>query len=133
VREKGKEFVGTAAALHGITAGVYLSLLGPEGMRELNQNIIQKSQYAMKRLAELEGVAIRFKAFHFKEFVVDLSATGRSVEEINRALLADGIFGGHDLKAEFEELSGCALYAVTEVNTREDIDRLVDRLGAYLS
>ncbi|MGD2218359.1 MAG: aminomethyl-transferring glycine dehydrogenase subunit GcvPA, partial [Gemmatimonadales bacterium] len=32
VREKGKEFVGTAAALHGITAGVYLSLLGPEGM-----------------------------------------------------------------------------------------------------
>ncbi len=133
VREKGKEFVGTAAALHGITAGVYLSLLGPEGMRELNQNIIQKSQYATKRLSELEGVAISFKAFHFKEFVVDFSATGRSVQEINRALMADGIFGGSDLGADFEELTGCALYAVTEVTTREDIDRLVDRLDAYLS
>jgi glycine dehydrogenase subunit 1 len=133
VREKGKEFVGTAAALHGITAGVYLSLLGPEGMRELNENIIQKSQYAMKRLSELEGVAIRFKAFHFKEFVVDFSATGRSAKEINRALLTDGIFGGHDLEADFEALKGCALYAVTEVITREDIDRLVDRLAAYLN
>jgi glycine dehydrogenase subunit 1 len=87
----------------------------------------------MKRLSELDGVAIRFKAFHFKEFVVDFSATGRSVREINGALLADGIFGGHDLGAEFEALKGCALYAVTEVITREDIDRLVSRLAAYLS
>jgi glycine dehydrogenase subunit 1 len=132
VREQGKEFVGTAAALYGISAAVYLSLMGPAGMRELDQNIIQKSQYAMRRLSELEGVRLRFDAFHFKEFVVDFSATGRTVAEINRALLAQGIFGGHDLGDDFAELEGCALYAVTEVLTREDIDRLVDALRAYL-
>ncbi len=133
VREQGKEFVGTAAALYGIAAAVYLSLLGPAGMCELGQHIIQKSQYAMRRLSELEGVAIKFRAFHFKEFVVDFTATGRSVAEINRALLAQGIFGGRDLGADSEELRGCALYAVTEVLTRQDIDRLVDALSAYLS
>jgi glycine dehydrogenase subunit 1 len=132
VREQGKEFVGTAAALYGISAAVYLSLMGPAGMRELDQNIIQKSQYAMRRLSELEDVRLRFDAFHFKEFVVDFSATGRTVAEINRALLAQGIFGGHDLGDDFAELEGCALYAVTEVLTREDIDRLVDALRAYL-
>jgi len=133
VREQGKEFVGTAAALYGISAAVYLSLMGPAGMRELGQHIVQKSQYAMKRLSELDGVRLRFDAFHFKEFVVDFSATGRTVAEINSALLAQGIFGGHDLGGEFAALEGCALYAVTEVTTREDIDRLTDALRAYLA
>ncbi len=133
VREQGKEFIGTAAALYGISAAVYLSLLGPQGMRELDQNIVQKSQYAMQRLASLDGVRIKFNTFHFKEFVVDFSATDRSVAAINRALLEQGIFGGKDLGGEFEELKGCALYAVTEVQTQENIDRLVDALRAYLS
>jgi glycine dehydrogenase subunit 1 len=132
VREQGKEFVGTAAALYGISAAVYLSLLGPEGIRELDQHILQKSQYAIRRLSELEGVSVRFNAFPFKEFVIDFSATGRTVDEINTALLGQGIFGGKDLRGDFDELAGCALYAVTEVVTRDDIDRLADALGAFL-
>ncbi len=132
VREQGKEFIGTAAALYGISTAVYLSLMGPEGMVELDQNIIQKSQYAMTRLSELPGVQIRFDAFHFKEFVVDFSKTGKSVAEINRALLEKGIFGGGDLGDDFQELGGCALYAVTEVQSKGDLDLLVDVLDATL-
>jgi glycine dehydrogenase subunit 1 len=132
VREQGKEFVGTAAALYGISAAVYLSLMGPAGMRELDQHIMQKSHYAMKQLSEIDGVRLKFDAFHFKEFAVDFSATGRTVAEIDDALLAQGIFGGHDLGDDFAELEGCALYAVTEVLTREDIDRLMDALRAFL-
>jgi glycine dehydrogenase subunit 1 len=133
VREQGKEFIGTAAALYGISSAVYLSLLGPEGLRELDQSIIQKTMYAKKKLAELEGVALRFESFNFKEFVVDFSATGRSVTDINDELLSNRIFGGKELGSEFEELEGCALYAVTEVVTQENIDHLVDTLRAYLS
>ena len=76
---------------------------------------------------------MRFNAFHFKEFVVDFSATGKSVSDVNRELLASGIFGGKDLGCEFARLEGCALYAVTEVLTREDIDRLVNTLTTFLS
>jgi glycine dehydrogenase subunit 1 len=133
VREQGKEFIGTAAALYGISTAVYLSLLGPEGLRELDQNIIQKCLYAKKRLSEIEGVKLRFAAFNFKEFVVDFTETGWSVKDINKKLLERGIFGGKDLGGDFPELEGCALYAVTEVLTRENIETLVQTLNAHLS
>jgi glycine dehydrogenase subunit 1 len=50
------------------------------------------------------------------------------VAEINKALLAKGIFGGKDLTQEFPELGNSALYCVTEVHTKDDIDRLVTAL-----
>jgi glycine dehydrogenase subunit 1 len=134
VRERGKEFVGTAAALWGITAGVYLSLMGPKGMKDLGQDILQKSQYAMKRISEIEGVKVpRFASAHFKEFVVDFNDTKKSVSQINRSLLKQGIFGGKDLSLEFPDLGQCALYCVTEIHTKEDIDSMVDSLADCLT
>jgi glycine dehydrogenase subunit 1 len=128
-REKGKEFVGTAAALWGITAGVCLALLGPQGIGELGRTILQKGQYARKKLSQVKGVAIRFAgAAHFKEFVVDFSRTGRTVGQINDRLRERGVFGGGDLGGDFPDLSGCALYCVTEMHSREDIDALVRSL-----
>jgi glycine dehydrogenase subunit 1 len=127
VREEGKEWVGTAAALWGITAGVYLALMGPQGMTELGERMMARSRYAMERLAEVPGVRIPFAAsHHIHEFVVDLNATGRTVAEINRGLLERGIFGGKDLSTEVPVLGQSLLVAVTEVRTQDDIDRLAD-------
>ncbi len=131
-REKGKEFVGTAAALHGIAAAVFLSLMGPQGMRELGQHIIQKTTYAAKKLSRIKKVRLRFHSTPFKEFVVDFARTGKTVTAINRHLLRQGIFGGKDLSAEFSELPNCALYCFTEMVTQADIDRLADVLKDYL-
>jgi len=133
VREKGKEFVGTAAALWGITAGVYLALMGPQGMKELGQLILQKSQYAAKRLSTLPGIkAPRFTTPFFKEFVVDFNGLPLSIKNINSILKRKSIFGGKDLSKEFPELENCALYCVTEMHTKEDIDQLVDALRTCL-
>ncbi len=124
-REEGKEFVGTHSALWGITAAVYLSLLGPHGMEELNTVILQKSQYLMKKLSEIGGVrAPHFDSSHFKEFVVDFSGTGMTVQDINASLLSKNIFGGKSLKSEFPELGESALFCVTEIHTKEDLDTL---------
>jgi glycine dehydrogenase subunit 1 len=124
-REEGNEFIGTAAALWGITAGVYLALMGSQGMQELGQVIMQKSQYAMKRLSEISGISAPFfQTTHFKEFVVDFNATGKTVTEINRSLLKKGIFGGKDLSVDFPDLGNSALYCVTEIHSKEDIDKL---------
>jgi len=129
VREEGKEWVGTAAALWGITAGVYLALLGPQGMVELGEGIMTRTRYAMAKLGEIEGIkAPAFHAPHFQEFVVSFDGTAKTVAEINRALLARGIFGGKDLSAEFPELGQTALYCVSEVHTQADIDRLTGAL-----
>ena len=129
LREKGKEYVGTQTALLGITAGVYLSLMGPEGMFELGQNILQKSQYAIAELSAIKGVTgSRFHNVGFKEFVMDFNATGKTVKEIHAKLLEKGIFGGKDLSKEFPELGESALYCVTEVHLKKDIDALVNAL-----
>lgn len=134
VREKGKEFVGTAAALHGITAGVYLALMGPEGMKELGQHLLQKSRYAMKKLGQISGVkAPGLAAFHFKEFTVDFNATGRTVAEINRYLLTRDIQGGYDLSRYFPGLGQTALYCVTELTSQQDIDGLCQALDTFLN
>ena len=129
VREEGKEWVGTAAALWGITAGVYLALMGPQGMAELGEGIMSRVRYAMLKIGRVKGVKTPvFQAPHFKEFAVNFDGTGRTVADINRALLERGIFGGQDLSQEFPELGQSALYAVTEVHTKADIDRLADAL-----
>lgn len=124
-RENGNEFVGTAAALWGITAGVFLALMGPQGMTELAEGIAQRTAYAKQRLARLPGVRVTHAdSCHFREFVVNFDATGLPVAAINAALLKHGVFGGHDLSAAFPALGQSALYAFSEVHTQEDIDLL---------
>ena len=128
-REKAKSFTGTATALWAITAAVYLSLLGPKGIRELAQVIMEKSHYAIKRVSEIRGVKVpAFKASHFKEFTVNFDSSRKSVEEINRKLLQSEIIGGKDISKEFPELGNTSLFCVTEIHGRADIDKLAAAL-----
>jgi glycine dehydrogenase subunit 1 len=129
VREEGKEWVGTASALWGITAGVYMALMGPQGMEELGRGIMQRVRYAIQKLNQVSGVKTHFPTTpHFKEFVVNFDKTGKTVQQINQALHEKGIFGGKDLSADFPLLGQSALYCVTEVHTQADIDMLVNAI-----
>ncbi len=130
-REKAKDWVGTTTALHGIIAAVYMSLLGPEGMKEVGEAILQKSHYAAEKLAEIKGVEARFPRF-FKEFPLNIDATGKKVRQVNYALLKKGIFGGKDISREFPELGQSALTCITEVHSQADIDRFATELEAIL-
>lgn len=133
-RENGKEFVGTAAALWGITAGVFMALMGPQGMRDLSHTIISRNAYAKQRLAAVPGVRIpHAEQTNFKEFVVNFDAAGKPVNTVNRALLELGIYGGHDLSVAFPELGQSALYSFTEVHDMDDVATLCDALTSILS
>lgn len=132
-REEGVEWVGTAAGLWGITAGVYLALMGPQGMTELGECMMARTRYAMERLAELPDVSLPFAdRHHVNEFVVDFTATGHTVAQLNEALLDHGYLGGADLSASFPALGQSALLAVTEVRTQAEIDGLVEALREVL-
>jgi glycine dehydrogenase subunit 1 len=133
VREEGKEWVGTAAALWGITAGVYLALMGPSGMVELGEAMMARTRYAMDRLAEIPGTRVPFAAsHHVKEFVLDVGSSGRTAREVSAALLERGFLGGADLSAAFPELGQALLVAVTEVRTQAEIDGFADALREVL-
>ena len=132
-REKAKDFLGTMAQLQGIGAGVYLSLMGPQGMVEIGEGIMQRAAYCAAQLNALPGVkAPYFSAPFFKEFVVNFDGTGKTVAAINKALLAHKIFGGKDLSTMFPRLGQSALYCVTEVHTKGDLDALVGALKEIL-
>ncbi|HXZ99526.1 MAG TPA: aminomethyl-transferring glycine dehydrogenase subunit GcvPA [Candidatus Binatia bacterium] len=132
-REAARSISGTSAFLMAIGAGVYMALLGPRGMRDLGATNMQRAGYAMAHLNKLPGVrAPVFAAPHFNEFLVDFSATGRSVADINQALLQKGILGGKDVSVEFPEFGQVALYCVTETRTQAEIDWLVHVLAEVL-
>lgn len=133
VRDKGVEYLGTCVGLWTVTAAVYLALMGPEGMRELGENILYKSNYAQKKLAGLKGVTMPYAGSHsFMEFVLNFDGTGKSVAEINKALLAKHIFGGYDLSREMPQLGQSMLVCVTEKTALSDIDKLADALAEIL-
>jgi glycine dehydrogenase subunit 1 len=87
----------------------------------------------MKKISEINGVKTPvFGSPHFKEFVVDFNNFDKSVEQINKALLEEKIFGGKDLSSDFPQLGNSALYCVTEVHSKKDIDKLVNSLASIL-
>lgn len=126
LREEGKEWVGTAAALWGIAAGVYLALMGPQGMAEVGETVLARTAYARRALAALPGVAEVDGAVHFREFVLDLADATLTAPDLVTALRAEGFEPG--LALDDRRLLVC----VTEQNTQTDIDELAAAFAAAL-
>jgi glycine dehydrogenase subunit 1 len=132
-REKATSNICTNEALCAVATASYLSLMGPKGLERIAKIILAKSGYAIRKLSELKGLRVPlFEAHHFKEFAISFDGTGLTTSHVNAELLRRGIQGGTRLDNQFAELGQSALYCVTEVHTRESIDRLVAALKAIL-
>lgn len=125
-RERATSNICTNQALCALAAAVYLSAMGPQGLRTVASACYHKAHYAASRIGQLPGYQVLSDRF-FHEFVVRCP---RPPAQVNEALLAQGIIGGYDLGPAYPELEGCMLLCATELNTREQIDRLADVLGA---
>ncbi len=133
MREEGKDWTGNSTYLWTIAAAAFMALLGPQGFQAMGRRILANAHRAAEKLAAIQGVRVIHQGGFFKEFLVDFNATGKTVAEINRALLGHRIFGGIDLSAEQPSLGQTALYCVTEVHTDEDIDRIAQALTEVLA
>jgi glycine dehydrogenase subunit 1 len=132
-RGESDDVIGCGSTMAGIVAATYLTLLGPVGMAELGAALRDRAQYLATRLAAVDGVDTeRLRGLPFKELVVDFSPAGHTPAGVNAALLPHGILGGLDLGHDFPELAGCALYSVSELHTREDLDRLASTIEEVL-
>lgn len=127
-REEGKDWTGNSVYLWAIASATYMALLGPEGFRELGELVIGRAHYCASLLDDIDGVRVTPNDGFFKEFVVNFDDTGKRVADINRALLDKDIFGGLDLSKSFPDLGQSALYCVTEVHSRADLERVTDVL-----
>jgi glycine dehydrogenase subunit 1 len=128
-REKATSNICSNEALCALTAAVYLSWMGPVGLREVAETCLQRAHYAARRLADV-GYPLAFpEAPFFKEFAVRCPIPP---VEVNRQLLERGIVGGFPLGRLDRALEDCLLFCVTEMNPREEIDRLVEALAAIV-
>jgi glycine dehydrogenase subunit 1 len=123
-RERATSNICTNQGLMALAATVYMSLMGKQGMRKVAELCYHRAHYAAAQIAMLPGYVVHGEPF-FKEFVVRCP---RPVSEINATLRAQRIVGGYDLAQDEPELGNAMLLAVTEMNSKADIDRLVAAL-----
>ena len=125
-REKATSNICTNEGLLALRATVYLSLMGPTGMRDVAELCLQKARYAAEQLSAKPNLNLAFDRPTFKEFVVRVE--GRPVTELIEQAKEQNIFAGVPLGRWYPHLADCLLVAVTEKRTKEEIDRLAATL-----
>lgn len=124
-REKATSNICTNQGLIALGASIYMSALGKHGLRQVSELCYHKAHYAAEQIAKLPGYKLWSADPFFNEFVLQCP---RPVDQINAYLLEEGILGGYDLSQDYPEMENCMLLAFTELNTREQIDLLVEIL-----
>ncbi|HEY3282916.1 MAG TPA: aminomethyl-transferring glycine dehydrogenase subunit GcvPA [Armatimonadota bacterium] len=127
-REKATSNICTNQALCALTATVYLSLMGREGLRQAAELSLRKARYAADAITSLKGLSLAFEGHFFREFVVQTPVPATQIVE---ELASEGIFPGLDLSRFLPDSENHLLVCVTEKRTKPEIDRLVAALGRY--
>ncbi len=124
-RERATSNICSNEALCALAAGAYLAAMGKSGLRKVAELCYHKAHYAAQGIAAISGFDLVGDKPFFKEFVVRCP---KPPSQINQALLERGIIGGYDLGRDYPHLENHMLLCVTEMNSRAEIDRLVETL-----
>ncbi|MBA2226989.1 aminomethyl-transferring glycine dehydrogenase subunit GcvPA [Thermogemmata fonticola] len=125
-REKATSNICTNQGLMALRASVYLTALGPQGLRETAELCLRKAHYAARRLADVAGAELRFRRPFFKEFTLRWPGP---TDALPQQLRQRGFLAALPLGRWFPSLADCFSLAVTEKRTRAEIDALADALA----
>lgn len=129
-REKATSNICTNQGLLALRAAVYLTALGPRGLRETAELCLRKAHYAAEQLTKVPGVKLRFDRPFFKEFA--LSVPG-DVPALLAKLRDDGYLGGLSLGRWYPDLADGLTVAVTEKRTKAEIDGFVAAVRKHVA
>ena len=124
-RERATSNICTSEALMALAAAVYLATLGKRGLSQVAELCYHKAHYAAEKVAKLKGYSFVFQKPFFEEFAIRCPI---APSQINQALFKEGIIGGLDIS---HITDNSMLLCVTEMNTKQEIDKLVEILGAF--
>ena len=125
-REKASSNICTNQGLMALAAAVYMAQMGKYGMKRVAELCYHKAHYAADQIDKLTGYSVNRDYPFFHEFVVHCPVP---VADVNARLMDEGIIGGYDLGQDYDHLQQHMLMCVTETNSKEEIDALVDVLG----
>jgi glycine dehydrogenase subunit 1 len=126
-REKATSNICTNHSLCALAAAVYLTYMGPYGLRQVAEVSFKRAHSLAGRLAALPGWELAFpERPFFNEFPVRVPKAAPVVRKLARK----GILGGLDVSRWFRELKGVLTFTCTEVNDSRALDELVEALQA---
>jgi len=129
-RDKATSNICSNEALCALTALVYLSLMGKQGLRETAQLCADKASYAYKRLTSIPSVEPHFKSkWFFNEFVIDLPC---EAADVIAKLIEKGFAAGFPLSRYYQGMDNSMLICVTEKRSKQEIGMLAEALEAVL-
>ncbi len=126
-REKATSNICTNQGLIALAATVYMETMGRKGLQEVAMQNAQKTAYAARRISEIEGFSLPFSAPRFNEFVVRAPKNANELLETLRT--EKHIIGGLVLSRYYSDNPNDFLVCVTELNSKEQIDNLVQALA----
>lgn len=129
-REKATSNICSNHSLNALMATIYMSLLGPEGLREVALLSAQMAHYLADRLQDAGLERPHPDAPFLYEFAVQVPG---DIEDLNRTLWEKGVLGGTALERWESQWQGLWQLAVTERRTKEDCDRLVEEVSTWMS
>ncbi|HEY8543153.1 MAG TPA: aminomethyl-transferring glycine dehydrogenase subunit GcvPA, partial [Pseudothermotoga sp.] len=124
-REKATSNICTNHALMAVTNAIFMSTMGPDGLREVAKRSYSNAHYLADRMKE-KGFNLLFDGPFFNEFAVRFT---RDYDSKWRKIFERGVLGPLPLGWYFEEYRDCGLACATEVNTKQSIDEFVELLG----
>ena len=124
-RDRATSNICTNQGLLALAATVYLSLLGKHGLRQVSELCYHKAHYAADQISKISGYELWSEDNFFNEFLVRCP---RPAQEIYDHLLEHNLIAGYPVGQDYPGFEDCLLIAVTEMNTKEDIEWLVDGL-----
>ncbi len=124
-REKATSNICSNEALCALKAAIYLSYMGPVGLKKLAELNLNLNAYAKKVLGNIPGFSVLSKGPTFKEFILQCPA---SVKKINEHLLKNNIIGGLDLEQFDPARKNQMLVCTTELTLKDDINKLAEAL-----
>ena len=125
-RERATSNICTNQGLLALATAIYLSVLGKKGLQQVANLCYQKAHYAARGLTRISGYRLPHTEPFFHEFVLECPQPAAT---INEYLLEHGILGGYDLGQDFPARKNHLLIAVTEMNSKADIDVLAEVLS----
>lgn len=120
-REKATSNICTNHSLCALKGAIYLSMLGPKGLKKLSLINLQKAHGARKRLLQIAGVSALYEQPFFNEFAIKID---RKAQTLKESFSRHKILGLLKLVDFYPELDSCYLVAVTENRTEAEIERL---------
>lgn len=129
-RAKATSNICTNQGLLVTAATIYMSLLGPVGLKKVAQISHHNAQQLAKQLTQIPGVELVFNSPFFHEFIIRLTAP---VSTLLTHLTKKGIQGGLNLTKLYPELGNTLLVCVTETKTQQDLDFYQQQLSLFLT